>query len=105
MSRSARDPKTLKAIGHQLKPIVTVAGKGLTDTILAEIDSALTRHELIKVRLLTAERSEKVAMLNQIREGLGCECLQQIGHVALIYRAADLPDPRLSNVLRHAAVK
>ncbi len=45
---SKRDTKQLRAIGHKLKPVVTVAGKGLSETVRLEIERALTDHELIK---------------------------------------------------------
>ena len=50
-SMSKQDTKQLRAIGHKLKPVVTVAGKGLTDTVVEEINRALSDHELIKVNL------------------------------------------------------
>ena len=38
MSKNAHpEMKQLRAIGHKLKPVVTVAGKGLTDSVMAEI--------------------------------------------------------------------
>ncbi|MEX2132302.1 MAG: YhbY family RNA-binding protein, partial [Pseudohongiellaceae bacterium] len=52
MTINYRDQKQLRAIGHKLKPIITVAQKGLSENILAEIDRALTAHELIKVKLV-----------------------------------------------------
>ena len=63
----AADKKKFRAIGHHLKPIVTVAGNGLSESVMSEISRALTDHELIK---------------------------------ALLYRAAEKPNPALSNILR-----
>ena len=63
MSKStASDTRQLRAIGHKLKPVVTVAGKGLTDTLLAELDQALERHELIKVKLAVGDRTARSAI-------------------------------------------
>ena len=42
MSKKAnQDIRQLRAIGHKLKPVVTVAGNGVTDNIVAELDRAL----------------------------------------------------------------
>lgn len=101
MTSSYRDQKTLRAIGHKLKPIVTVAQKGLSENILAEIDRALRVHELIKVKLVSAEREDRAAMTTAICDKFNATCVQKIGHVVLLYRAAREPDPRLSNVLRN----
>jgi len=48
--------KALRARAHQLEPVVMIGGKGLTDEVIAEIDRALTAHELIKVRAAGLER-------------------------------------------------
>ncbi|HBZ50398.1 MAG TPA: ribosome assembly RNA-binding protein YhbY, partial [Halieaceae bacterium] len=39
------DKRHYKGIGHKLKPVVTIAGAGLTDNIMAELDRALNDHE------------------------------------------------------------
>ena len=53
MTSSAADKKHLRRLGHNLKPIVTIANKGLTDSVNAEIERALTDHELIKIKVLS----------------------------------------------------
>jgi putative YhbY family RNA-binding protein len=58
--------RTLRAAAHHLHPLVTVAGKGLSDTVLKEIDRTLGAHELIKVKLQGIEREERDAMLTDI---------------------------------------
>ena len=44
MSISNADKKRFRQIGHDLKPIVTIAQKGLTENILLEIKRALSDH-------------------------------------------------------------
>lgn len=100
MGSTAQDKKRFRTIGHKLKPIVTVAQKGLTDNILAELDRALQDHELIKARLVIENRADKSALTREIEERLNAECVQRVGHVLLLYRAAKKPDPKLSNLLR-----
>ena len=46
-----REAKRMRAIGHKLHPLVIVGDKGASDAVLAELDRALTDHELIKVRV------------------------------------------------------
>ena len=43
--------KRLRGIGHALHPVVTVAGNGLSEGVLTELERALHDHELIKVKL------------------------------------------------------
>jgi RNA-binding protein len=104
MSNNYRDQKQLRAIGHKLKPIITVAQKGLSENILAEIDRALNAHELIKIRLATGAREEREELTERICGQSGATCVQSVGHVVLLYRAASHPDSRLSNILRHRVV-
>ena len=92
--------KHLRGIGHGLKPLVTVASKGLTDAVCSEINRALDDHELIKVSIRTNDRAELRRIAAEMSGRCGAELVQLIGHVALLFRAADKPDPRLSTVLR-----
>ncbi len=101
MSKNATpDTRQLRAIGHKLKPVVTVAGKGLSDSVLAELDAALSRHELIKVKLAVGDREARRAVADDLCARTGAEIVQGIGNVVLVLRRADRPDPKLSNLLR-----
>lgn len=92
--------KYLRTIGHGLKPVVIVAGNGLTDGVVAEIDRALTDHELIKIKLAVGERDLKKQVITDICTQVNAENIQTIGNILLIFRAAKKPDPKLSNLLR-----
>ncbi|NKB33420.1 MAG: ribosome assembly RNA-binding protein YhbY [Pseudomonadales bacterium] len=100
MSISNADKKKFRTIGHQLKPVVIIAQKGLTENIKEEIDRALKDHELIKVKLVTSTRQAKQKLTEEICADYKAECIQSVGHVILIHRAAKKPDPKLSNLLR-----
>lgn len=101
MSLDSDGKKHLRRIGHGLTPAVTVAGKGFTDPVRAEIERALTDHELIKVRIAVAERDLRRELIDAITAATGAELVQAVGRVILLFRKADQPDPRLSNLLRH----
>jgi RNA-binding protein len=92
--------KQYRAIGHNLHPIVTIAQKGLSENIRLELERALRDHELIKIKLLAADRDAKKALLDAITEEFQAECVQSIGHTALLYRRAKKHDGRLSNIKR-----
>lgn len=100
MASTTKDKKHFRAIGHKLKPVVTVAEKGLTDNVKQELERALDDHELIKVKIAVGDRQAKNAIRDEMLESSGAESIQQIGHVLLLYRPARNPDPRLSNLLR-----
>ena len=96
----AADKKKFRAIGHHLKPIVTVAGNGLSESVMSEISRALTDHELIKVKVLAEDRSDRKTLIQTINEANQSEIIQTSGNMALLYRAAEKPNPALSNILR-----
>jgi RNA-binding protein len=100
MSLTATQKKQYRTIGHKLSPIVTVAGNGLSEGVHAEIDRALNDHELIKVKFSVGDRQIKKELIKALCEQSNVELVQEIGNIALIYRAADEPDPKLSNLLR-----
>ena len=101
MGLDSAGKKHLRRIGHGLTPAVTIASKGFTESVQAEIERALTDHELIKVRIAVAERELHRELIEVITVATGAELVQAIGRVILLFRKADQPDPRLSNLLRH----
>ena len=58
---------------------------GLTAAVLAEIESALDTHELIKIKI-RAEKEDRIQISQQICSESGAELIQSIGQVAVIYR-------------------
>jgi RNA-binding protein len=101
MSKKAnQDIKQLRAIGHKLKPVVTIAGKGLSEGVTAELDRALTDHELIKVKLAVGSREARAEITQQITTQFNAELVQSVGNMILLLRRSATPDPRLSNLIK-----
>ena len=101
MSKKAnQDIKQLRAIGHKLKPVVTIAGKGLSENVLSEIDRALKDHELIKIKLVVGDKAARTAVAEELCTTTKSELIHSIGGVILVLRRTAEPDPRLSNLIR-----
>ncbi len=98
--KTKQDINQLRAIGHKLKPVVTIADKGLTENLIAELDRALTDHELIKIKLAVGSREARTELARQISTQSGAEIIQSIGSVLLLLRRCETPDPRLSNLIK-----
>jgi RNA-binding protein len=96
--------KRFRKIGHQLKPVVTIADKGFSETVQHELNRALEDHELIKIKLPAMDSSERNELIAVIGQHAAAEVVQRIGRIALLYRAARKPDPRLSNLLRFQVI-
>ena len=78
--------KALKAKAHKLDPVVQIGAKGLTDEVIAEVDRALSAHELIKVRAGSLGRDERDSALEQLCGRTGAEQVQHIGKVFVLFR-------------------
>ena len=94
MKLSEKQLRFLRGKAHALKPVVMMGQKGLTDNVVAETMQALRDHELIKVRIRAADRDAREALLAELVSRSDCAQVNRIGHVAILYRAAQ-PLPRL----------
>lgn len=94
--------KRLKGIGHELKPIVMIGNKGVTPTIIEEIDRALSDHELIKVKLPAGTKQERDVVGSELAASTNSQLLHSIGRMALLLRQNPKANPKLSNLARHA---
>lgn len=98
MTLSADLKKQYRSLGHNLKPVVTIAGNGLSENVMSELNRALEDHELIKIKLVVADRELRKQVVEEICQQARCEIVQEIGKVALIFRAARKRNAKLSNL-------
>ena len=90
MKAKTLDPAALKFLrsrAHALKPVVRLGQNGLSEAVARELDGALERHELVKVRLAGEDRAARDAQLEVLAGGAGAIVVQRIGHTATLYRA------------------
>ena len=93
MKLTNNQKKYLRSIAHDLKPFVMIGQHGLTESVIAEIDSTMLKHELIKIKLRVEDRDEKQKIIEKILEFSHAEIVQVIGGVLVIYRPfEDNPD-------------
>lgn len=86
---SPGERQALKARAHALRPVVMVGAEGLTDAVMHELDAALRAHELVKVRVLAADRDERESMLGTMCKASGASPVQHIGKILVLYRERD----------------
>jgi len=80
--------RAFRAQAHHLNPVVSVAGNGLTQAVLGEIEKNLEAHELIKIRVYGEDRLQRDALMNEICEKTRAAAVQHIGNILVIYRQA-----------------
>ena len=81
-----RERARLKARAHPLEPVVHVGNAGLTDKVAAELDRALTAHELIKVKVAGPDRDAREALCDEICARTDAAEVQRVGKVLVLWR-------------------
>ncbi len=94
--------RRLKGIGHELKPVVMVGNKGLTTTVLEEINRALDDHELIKIKTPAGTKEEREDFSAELAAATQAQLIHHIGRMALLLRRNPNATPRLSNLVRYS---
>lgn len=95
---SAEKRRELRAKAHHLKPVVTVAAKGLSVPVVAEIERALLAHHLIKVKVAGADRESRADLMVALCDMVGAAPVQSIGNLLVIWREPpeEIPEPASS---------
>ena len=83
---TARERAHLKARAHALEPVVQAGSAGVTDALVAEVDRALTAHELIKVKVNTDDRADRAAIGEEICTRTGAAAVHRVGKVVILWR-------------------
>ena len=88
MSAALSNPQKryLRGLAHDLKPVIMLGAKGVTDNVVAETGLAIERHELIKVRVAAGDRELRDLWIAELCERSGGELVARIGNIAVLYR-------------------
>jgi len=82
---SSAEKKELRGIAQRLKPHIHVGRQGLSPTVLGEIETALTKNGLIKIRF-EADRESIRRYSAEIPPKLACEYVGGVGKTAVFFR-------------------
>lgn len=83
---TAAQSRFLRGQAHNLAAMLQVGGKGISPSLLAELDAALEHHELVKVKVAAEDRESRDAMIAELARHTDAALVQRIGHVAVLYR-------------------
>ncbi len=86
MNLNDEQRRALRGKAHKLKPVVLLGKAGLTEPVLAEVNSALDFHELIKVKVRDDDREQRRETITALVSRCGAELIQVIGQIAVLYR-------------------
>jgi RNA-binding protein len=79
--------KFLRSKGHLLKPVIMIGQHGLSESVLAELKSSMTKHELLKIKIRAEGKDDRQKMIDEIASVTQAHLIQVIGSVMVIYRA------------------
>lgn len=79
----------LRGHAHGLKAILQVGGKGISASLVAEVEDALEHHELIKVKVAADDRDARYALVDELAHRADAALVQRIGHIAVLYRPSN----------------
>jgi RNA-binding protein len=98
MTLNGKQKRKLRALAHPLKAVVQIGQRGVTEAVAHQVDSALTDHELIKVRLGAEAPMDRKEAAQQLAPRAGCEVAGTVGRVLILYRPhPDQPRIRLDD--------
>ena len=86
---TSAEKKELRGIGQRLKPHLNIGKQGLCSNIYKEIDRALLKNGLIKIRFEAGRETIK-SYCNDIPKKLGCEYIGRVGKTGIFFR--DMPE-------------
>ncbi len=83
---TSKQRRQLRALAHDLSPLVVVGKEGITDSLRDAVDEALTQHELIKVRVLESAPIDRGAAAEDLAAKLDAHAIGEIGRIVILYR-------------------
>lgn len=84
---TGKQRRHLRALGHDLRPIVQVGKDGIDDGLVAAVEHALDDHELVKLKVGEAAGLDRHEAAEAIAQRTHSEVAQVLGNTVLLYRA------------------
>jgi RNA-binding protein len=91
---SGKQKRHLRALGHHLDALLQIGHEGITDAVVAQANTQLRRHELIKVRVLESSPHDRREAAEELSARTGAALAQVLGRTFLLYKR-DPEKPRI----------
>ncbi len=76
----------LRALGHDLSPVVSIGKEGVTDGLVDATRAALLTHELIKVKVQQEAPVDRHAAASELAARTDSALAQVLGRTFLLYK-------------------
>ena len=84
-----KQKKFLTGIAHGLNPMIIIGANGVTESLMAELERTLEHHELLKIKMASADREDRKTIVDYILDQTGAVLVQSIGKTCVIYRQSE----------------
>ena len=89
---SGAEKRSLKSRAQTLDALVRVGQAGLSEPMIASMEEALARHELVKVRFVGL-KDERRTLAPELAERTSSLLVQTVGNVAVYFRPSENGSP------------
>ncbi len=76
---TGKHKRHLRALAHELEPVVQVGKGGLSEAVVEQVREQLKAHELIKVRFNKECESQPEDAAPKLSTEAGCQVVQRLG--------------------------
>jgi RNA-binding protein len=76
----------LKTCAHDKKAVVIVGSNGFSENVIKEIDSSLSHHELMKIKVNGLNKENKDEIAAEICSKVKAETVQILGSIITVFR-------------------
>ncbi len=76
----------LKSLAHSMGPIMNIGKYGVNDETIRQLDLALEKRELIKIKILNNNLDDNKEIVDLVLQKTRAEFVQYIGNKFVIYR-------------------
>jgi RNA-binding protein len=92
---TGKQRRYLRALGHHLEPVLQIGHEGLSETVVAQANTQLDAHELIKVKVGESSPLSRHDAASQLAGATSSSLAQVLGRTFLLYRPR-ARDPQLT---------
>ena len=76
----------LRGKAHHLQPLLMVGKGGLSEAVNEKLEHSLKHHELVKIKIQGADKSEVKEIIDSLVTEKSLEVIQTVGFTATVYR-------------------
>jgi len=92
---TGKQRRHLRALAHELRPLVQIGKGGIDDGLVKAVDQALADHELIKVKVGESAKLDRHEAADALAAKTQSFVAQVLGHTVVLYRAHP-DDPKIT---------